>query len=438
MSFIKSKKFIIISIVLLVLIFIIGSTIPFKSRGTGSSLSESGYKKTSDLVNKDIAKISAGNRDGNVEIPGGIKDFLQCDDDSAYGYESVDLNEDGEKEFIISPWGSCRMEFGRGASGNGPIFVFQKIDNKWEIIGEVEGNSLTVVDSQTNGFYDISSYHHMSAIDGVETLYQYDSSYREISKRDVAGVVKKNYNKGITKYYIAEDGVAFNVYDGLAFKEYKLNPSLAPELFDNILQKIVIIYELKTDTQGTYYLITDNYSDHGGYATRQAIVYDLERNKILYESNDYLREGWYASTETLDNGDFHISYYHTQLGWGMKNKLKFDQYYSIDTVGYKVVSSNTKYKDHFKELLENLKDECVVIIKSPLASENEKLPLEQVQKEYGDDFECKIPSEGSGPTYKPNLYGNEGVLTPRKYFLYKNALEDIIRGKEVDLTLLEM
>ena len=68
----------------------------------------------------------------------------------------------------------------------------------------------------------------------------------------------------------------------------------------------------------------------------------------------------------------------------------------------------------------------------------EEKTFEEVSKKFGKDFECKIANEYTKPSYEPNLYGDEGIITPRKYFIYKNALEDIIRGKEVDLTLLEM
>jgi hypothetical protein len=376
----------------------------------------------------------------NIVIPQEILNELDCTAEARIGYYSVDLNSDNMDEFIVSPVSGCLgYEYVlRGASGNGPIYIYQNIDSEWVNIGELNGNSLTVRSSKTNDYYDLVSYYHMSPIDGGEDLFQYDGSYKEVSERDVAGVAKKDYSNGITKYYIDEDKITFVVYNGLSFKEYTMESALAPELFNNILQKIIIIHELNTNTEETYLLITDNYSDHGGYATRQAIVYDLERDKVLYESNDYLREGWYAGVETLDNGDFHISYYHTQLGWGMQNKLKFDQYYAVDTENNDVISVNTNYKETFEKTLANIVDACIVEVSSPYASENEKLTFEQVKKEYGEDFECKIPDEGSGLIYKSNLYGNEGVITPRKYFLYINALWDIVKGNEVDLTTLDI
>jgi len=346
--------------------------------------------QTKDESYTELADIRAGEVELYVDIPKEIISYLNCTEKAYYGYYSIDLNEDREKEFIVSPGDYCG-KLSRGVSGNGPFFAFQKINGKWEVIGEFEGNSLAVISNNTNGYYDITSYHHMSAVDGVETLYKYkqdpqatNGKYFEISHKDKSLDSLASVRGEFQDYYIGNDSILFYRSNGMQYNSAELSAKEAPYLFANLKSRYLKIYELKTNTKEKYYLIALKYSDHGGLASDYALVYSPDKDEVLYETNNYLKEGWYSGVSPLDNGDFIISYKHTQIGWGWANKLQFYQYYRIDTNNGTVGSVNTQYKPKFEELLNNLKDECITKITSRLYKENEKLTFEQVLKEFGE------------------------------------------------------
>ena len=88
--------------------------------------------------------------------------------------ESVDLNSDGVAEFIIFPDWICGDD--RGASGNGPIYVFEKTEENWKKIGDLEGNIHFIEKNKTNEYHDISIYWHLGGGSGINKLYQWDKS----------------------------------------------------------------------------------------------------------------------------------------------------------------------------------------------------------------------------------------------------------------------
>lgn len=102
-----------------------------------------------------------------------------------------DLNSDGVEEFIVYPIEVCKKII-RGASGNGPIYVFQKNDDTWVNIGELNGNSLRVGMEKKNGYYILETNYHMSAVSGIMYLYEYTLTdtdggkgiYREVSESE--------------------------------------------------------------------------------------------------------------------------------------------------------------------------------------------------------------------------------------------------------------
>jgi len=206
------------------------------------------------------------------------------------------------------------------------------------------------------------------------------------------------------------------------------------EEWDNFLK----ITELNTNTEHKYYLIITNHHEHGGMSSDYALVYTPDTDEILYETNDLFREGWYSGIFEEDNGVIEVRFYYIHLKFGMRNKLEFYQFYNIAPELGDIVSANTYHKKVFQELQDNLKNECITEITAELYEDNVKKTFEEVRDEFGEDFVCKLPNEGSRPSYKPNLMEGETIITPRIYFLYKKALEDILNGKEVDLTLLEI
>ena len=97
------------------------------------------------------------------------------------------MNGDGTEELLVIPIEVCGTVI-RGASGNGPIYVFQKKDNGWIIIGDLIGNQLKISSRKTNNYYNIETNYHMSAVSGFTHTYELkltnkgSPSYQEVSK----------------------------------------------------------------------------------------------------------------------------------------------------------------------------------------------------------------------------------------------------------------
>ena len=105
-------------------------------------------------------------------------------DDSKY----FDLNSDGVDEILIFPVEICGFII-RGASGNGPIYVFQKNNEEWVKIGDLEGNLLRAGPDKTNGYYNLNTNYHMSAYSGFDYFYEFKAqsdsetgSYQKVSE----------------------------------------------------------------------------------------------------------------------------------------------------------------------------------------------------------------------------------------------------------------
>ena len=95
--------------------------------------------------------------------------------------KSFDLNKDGVDEYLVFPIEVCGYVI-RGASGNGTIYVFEKKDNQWVIIGELIGNSLRIKNRISNGYYDIETNYHMSANSGYTYTYKFEETSGSYSK----------------------------------------------------------------------------------------------------------------------------------------------------------------------------------------------------------------------------------------------------------------
>lgn len=144
------------------------------------------------ILNSDSTYDSVGMEDKEIEeMPQEIKNILineliegykwenQCERsgklseiDFEFNNDAVDLNDDGEKEYIIMPWKICGG-MSRGASGNGEILVWGKINGKWKQIGNLDGNAYFITDEKTDNYHNILTHWHSSAGRGTETLYKW-------------------------------------------------------------------------------------------------------------------------------------------------------------------------------------------------------------------------------------------------------------------------
>jgi len=80
-----------------------------------------------------------------------------------YTFEKIDLNHDGEEEYIIEEGKFCNNIL-RGASNNGFYYLYQKKNNSWRKIGDLYGNTWMRGNSKTNGYRDILTNSHVSAV----------------------------------------------------------------------------------------------------------------------------------------------------------------------------------------------------------------------------------------------------------------------------------
>ena len=107
--------------------------------------------------------------------------------DLTYNFESVDLNGDGVREFVVTLLEACGSSV-RGASGNGPIYVYQKKSGVWENTGDLGGSTYSIQNKKTDGYYDIMTYWHISCCSGTVDNYAWDnasSSYKKVSSKNV-------------------------------------------------------------------------------------------------------------------------------------------------------------------------------------------------------------------------------------------------------------
>ncbi len=102
--------------------------------------------------------------------------------EDSFSVAKIDLNDDKIEEFIIFPaWFGHTLV--RGASGNGPIYVFQKTNNIWKKIGIQQGNMVYKENKKTEGYYNLITYFHSSACSGTITRYKWQKSTLEYMVR---------------------------------------------------------------------------------------------------------------------------------------------------------------------------------------------------------------------------------------------------------------
>lgn len=135
-----------------------------------------------------------------VMLKGFVKEFLcsqfkgECELDEStikLNLSSVDLNSDGNKEYISMP--NSDEGFLRGASGNGPIIVIQIVKDIPKVMVEMQGNGYMILNKRVNGYLTILSHNHSSAASGTETVYQ--------MSKDTFGVEQYEYLDVFTKWY---------------------------------------------------------------------------------------------------------------------------------------------------------------------------------------------------------------------------------------------
>lgn len=110
--------------------------------------------------------------------------------DYEYSYEISDLNNDGVDEFIVEPQSLCALGSGslRGGTGNGAFLFYQKFNNNWKNIGEINGSGYELLETTNENYRNLRSFWNLSASCYKETLYKWDKEklfYKSNSFKDV-------------------------------------------------------------------------------------------------------------------------------------------------------------------------------------------------------------------------------------------------------------
>lgn len=159
------------------------------SKGSSSEI-----QSPADIVNVVLAKFKGENSNLTCAIKEGSTKYEITDKD---GYrdlsKSLDLNGDGTEELLVLPIEVCGNVI-RGASGNGPLYVFQKKDTSWVIVGELVGNQLKITNRKMGNYYNIETNYHMSACSGITYLYSYGITESDESTGIYQQVSENEYN----------------------------------------------------------------------------------------------------------------------------------------------------------------------------------------------------------------------------------------------------
>lgn len=201
MKILTNKKFLFLFLLILVLILFAYLPSNKKQQEVVEELKEAevveikDYQVAFENTDPDIPESVTPDEVIDLVIANGNEDLsrIYCDtkeDGTKYevtdrdGYRDMsqyfDLNSDGTDELLILPVEICGNVI-RGASGNGPIYIFQKNKEEWVKIGELNGNLLRIENEKTNGYNRLNTNYHMSVNSGIDYFYEYvDGSYQMV------------------------------------------------------------------------------------------------------------------------------------------------------------------------------------------------------------------------------------------------------------------
>lgn len=157
----------------------------------GTSYTSSSVPTPDGVVNLILTRIKEETPTLSCEMKDASTKYAITDKDAYRDIsQNIDLNGDGIEELLVYPIEVCRNVI-RGASGNGPIYVYQKQRDAWVNIGDLQGNSLKVISDKTNDYYNIETNYHMSATSGITYLYEFKNigstgGYTQVNEKEYA------------------------------------------------------------------------------------------------------------------------------------------------------------------------------------------------------------------------------------------------------------
>ena len=98
---------------------------------------------------------------------------------SLFCAEAVDLNRDGKQDLLIH---QADVEGAFCTSQNCPVWVYRRTNDGYKMLLEATGGYITPIEALktlTNGYRDIRTYEHSSAVEHEITIYKFDGrAYR--------------------------------------------------------------------------------------------------------------------------------------------------------------------------------------------------------------------------------------------------------------------
>src|SRR5947207_1544527 len=93
---------------------------------------------------------------------------------SLFCAEAVDLDKDGKKDLLIH---QADVEGAFCTSQNCPVWAYHRANDSYKMLLETTGgyiSPITALNTSTNGYRDIRTYEHNSAVEHEITIYQFD------------------------------------------------------------------------------------------------------------------------------------------------------------------------------------------------------------------------------------------------------------------------
>ena len=159
---------------------------------SGGKIVEGDFIKS--VADDNLKKVMADTLFNSLKDGNWLDSDPYCNDPSAQikvAGAKADLNNDGRLEYVVFPEEyfdkKLGKQFVRGASANGPILVFGILNDEWADIGSMDGNSIgKVKDRRSEGYVNLVTYGHNSAISGVFREYAWDGGrYKFIKETNI-------------------------------------------------------------------------------------------------------------------------------------------------------------------------------------------------------------------------------------------------------------
>lgn len=169
------------------------------------------------------------------------------------------------------------------------------------------------------------------------------------------------------------------------------------------------------------FTIINMYPSHGDFSENYAMVYSPRDDKVLYETKGLFERGRFKAINISPNGDINLNFIFGYYDQCNSCGFMLDEFLVYDQKGGSYITNNTVHKDAFKKDFEALEsgDKCMANL-----DKSEELTYSAIKEKYGENYECQFQPDNS----------SKDKMTPKKYFLIKQALEDIVNGKEISIT----